>query len=267
MTRGAPRAGRRVSVAGARARARARAGVAAAAAFALTLTLGACTPSDGDTESSPAPSATARPVTQAEADRLAVARFNVYDERYVDLTASIPVEGQVLELDGTADMQAHEAYAQVTTGDDPPQHALLQWTQAGKALVPLAEDDPAVDGSTLPDPPPADGWQPAALVPEDPLDAILAVILSLASDRPENAQLLLQNGAEWVGTETYDDVEADVFTAPGSDGTNTGAIRYSVDERGVLHHVTADVGRDDLVEISLTPAEDPAEIPLIPALG
>lgn len=236
-------------------------GLVVAAATAL----GACTSGPDDAPSGSRDDAP-RAVTQDEADRLAVARFNVYDQHYVDLVATVPVEGQTLRLDGTADTQAHAASARVESSDG--QHALLQWTLAAKALYPVgAADDPGLDPADLPDPTalPADGWTVAGLGPDDPLDAALVVILNLASDRPENAQLLRQNGAQRVGTQEIDGTAVDVFTAPAATGGSDDRVRWFVDDQGVLHRVEADVGRDVPLVVDLTPSQA-TEVPVIDAL-
>ncbi|MFD4959557.1 hypothetical protein [Microbacterium sp. NPDC058389] len=221
----------------------------------------ACT-ADGSAPSASASasaSATAspRPVSGDEAERLAVARLRAYEARVMALEARVPVADDTLQLTGRVDLRAHDATAVVETGDG--RWALLQWTQHGKALVPLAGEP---DG--LPDPP-ADGWQVTGLVPDEPLDGALTVVLSLASDRAENPLLLRQNGAQFVRADTVDGVDVDVFLAPGADERTDPRIRYWVDAEGLLRRVDADTGYDDPLVITLTPVTD-AAVPVIPEL-
>lgn len=224
------------------------------AALSTITVLSACS-ADGSPH--PSPSSTPRPVTQQEAERLAVARFNTYDEHWVDVVARVPVAGETLSLTGRADMQAHEAMAVVKTRDG--RWALLQWTQAGKAVVSLPSEPVG-----LPDPP-ADGWQVAPLSLDQPLDSALAVILDLASDRPENPLLLRQNGARWIRSEHVDDTAVDVFIAPGTDEKPNELVRYAVDANGILRRVTAETGSTVPLTITLTRSKD-ERIPLIPQL-
>ena len=214
---------------------------------ALTTFLAACSSDDAP-----------RPVTQEEAERLALARMSVYDLGIADVELSVPVEDQTLRLQGLVDTQDHAGYALVTTQDDPPQHALLQWTLDDKAIA-------ATDATSLPAAPPGDGWTAAALVPADPLDSALLVTLNLASDRPENPLLLRQNGAMWAGTDTVDGRDVDVFLGPGDDGTTDERIRYLVDDDGTLLRVEADTGADDPLVIDLAPSAA-TDVPLVAAL-
>ena len=186
-----------------------------------------------------------RPVTDEEAQRLAVARLSMYDADVVDLDLTVPVDGQTLHLVGRADMREHTGYAKV---DD---EALLSWTLADKAVLPWTGE--------LPDQPPTDGWQTAAMDPSNPLDAALLTTLNLSSDRAENPLLLRQNGAQWVSSKDG----VDVFTAPGPDDKPNPAIRYSVDDKGVLHRVEADTGHDEPLVIVLEPSSS-TSVPALP---
>ncbi|PJI91126.1 hypothetical protein [Luteimicrobium subarcticum] len=243
---------------------------------AIAVALAGCTGSGpngggagGGGATTSAPAASARPVTSDEADRLAVARFDVWDQQWTDVDLRVPVQGDVLHLTGRADMRDHEAFAHVTSREGD---ALLQWTLTGKAVVPATGD------SLLPTPAPTSGWQAAAMVADDPLDAALVLTLNLASDRPENPVLLQQNGARWVGTGTVDGTEVDLFTAPAggaaTDGPTGGTadardnplVRYAVDAKGYLRQVTADTGASEPLVVTLTPSDDSTPIDLVPAL-
>ncbi len=228
---------------------------ALAAAFVVaTVALVGCTAPSPAAETSP----TQHPITQEESERLAIARFSVYDRQWVDIDARVPVDGDTLALRGRADMRAHAATAVVETGDG--RWALLQWTPEGKAIVELPAEP---DG--LPQPP-ATGWDAAVLDLGQPLDAALAVILELASDRPENPLLLRQNGARWVGSDEVDGAAVDVFIAPGGDEKVNELVRYWVDETGLLRRLVADTGGAEPLTVTLTPSEA-GVIPLVPELA
>jgi len=217
----------------------------------------ACTADGSAPSASASASASPRPVTADEAERLAVARLRAYEAHVMALEARVPVADDTLQLTGRVDLRTHEATAVVETGDG--QWALLQWTLNGKALVPLAGEP---DGLPAP---PAEGWQVTGLVPDEPLDGALAVVLSLASDRAENPLLLRQNGAQFVRSDTVDGSEVDVFLAPGADEHTDPRIRYWVDDEGLLRRVDADTGYDEPLVITLTPTKD-AAVPVIPQL-
>jgi hypothetical protein len=215
--------------------------------LALVLLLAGCTSSTGP-----------HPLTDDEAQRLSLARFSMYDAGFVDLAMTVPIDGQTLQLDGRADLVAHEAYAGVTTNDSPPRHALLQWTLTNKAIAETQD-------AGLPAQPPTTGWQAAAMVPGDPLDNALLLTLNLGADRPENPLLLQQSPARWLRSDTVDGTDVDVFEVPASGGSRT-VVRYWVDEDGTLHRVDADTGRPNPLVIDLHPSDDTDAIPLIEAL-
>ncbi|MBD5784669.1 hypothetical protein IF650_00615 [Cellulosimicrobium terreum] len=206
----------------------------------------------------------ARPVTTEEAERLAVARFGAWETQLVDLAMTVPVEDQTLHVTGRVDLRDHAGYAVVETGDDPPRHALLQWTLEGKGVRETSGEEPPAE---LPD----DGWQVAAMAPGDPLDTALRLALNLGSDRPENPVLLRQNGARWVGTTEVDGPDGpqqvDVFTGPGPDGGPSDLVRYAVDDAGTLHRVDADTGQDAPLVIELSPADRDEPVPVLPDLA
>ncbi|MFF2371386.1 hypothetical protein [Agromyces sp. NPDC058110] len=228
-----------------------------AAVLALVALLTGCTASSPSP--APTPSETERPVTQEESERLAVARFRVYEQQRVRLSATVPVDGQVLHLDGRADMRAHEATAAVDAGDG--RWALLQWTLSGKAVQEVAAE-PDLDAA-LPD----GEWTTAPLVADDPLDSALAFVLNLASDRPENPLLLRQNGALLIGGDEVDRVEVDVYVAPGQDERVNRLVTYAVDRDGLLRRVVAQTGGSEPLVVVLEPDASEAVIPLVPDLA
>ncbi|GAB3754606.1 hypothetical protein GCM10028864_34520 [Microlunatus parietis] len=192
-----------------------------------------------------------RPLTMAEAERFAVVRFNNYDRRYVPFTLRLTVRGQPFFLTGRVDFRDQLGYANFLSDGRPPRNFLLQWTMRQKASL-------QVTGGALPMRPPAGPWR---VEPTDPersgLDAALALLLSLADDRPENALLLRQNGAQWVGEDNVDGVRVDRITGPGTDNRPSDRLTYLVDDLGRLHRLVAKVATDpDPVVINVSP--DPA---------
>lgn len=78
----------------------------------------------------------------------------------------------------------------------------------------------------------------------------LAVIFSLGADRPENAQLLRQSDARYLGVEEVDGEEMSVFRLPSVDGTSTATTRMWLDADGGLRRL--DAGDDEKLVIVLT---------------
>lgn len=227
------------------------------AALAVTVAVGpvAC----GDAEpATTAETAAPRALTADEADQLAVTRFNNYDRGTVPFRLQVEDAGATYVLEGRVDFREHIGFAVVeANGTAAP--AWMQWTFKKKAVHDASS-------ATLPETPPAGGWQLGVMTEKSNLDVALALLLNLAADRPENPMLLRQNGARWHGVEEIDSVELDKFTGPGSDGRPSDRITYYVDDDGRLHRVLARVPTSDQpAVITLLPGES-AEVRAIPAL-
>jgi hypothetical protein len=95
-----------------------------------------------------------------------------------------------------------------------------------------------------PESPPGSDWHRRPLrTSGSSLDSSLLIALGLGSDRPDNAALLPQNGAAWVGQDQVGDHQVDVMTGPAArakPGT-AGNVRYWIDVDGTMHRVQASV--------------------------
>lgn len=193
----------------------------------LTLSGAACSTAEPSPTATSA--ATRRPLTSTEADRFAVARFNNYSRGGAPVEVRVPLEGGVATITGAVDFRTHRGYGIVDQGTGSGRtRGLIAWSFGGVGVHTLS-------GATLPSALPPTGWQARPLDQRSPLDATLTVLLNLAQDRPDNPQLLRQNGAEWVGSTTLDGVEVDLFTAtPAASG---GALTYYLDSSGLIHRV------------------------------
>jgi hypothetical protein len=69
------------------------------------------------------------------------------------------------------------------------------------------------------------------------LQRALVALMKLSADRPENPQLLVNNDARYLGTETIDGHALDVFTGPRVDGD--GSVR-DADDVGTRYVLAAD---------------------------
>jgi hypothetical protein len=166
--------------------------------------------SGGSPAAKPSASATARPLTTDEANRLAVMRFRVYQATglHFSVTGLSSSQGS-LSVNGDVDYQAQLGYAEVSGAGST---ATAQWDPSQVVLW-LGTGD----GTTAPVAPPAD---PATPRPIDPtssaFDALMLVMIQLGQDRPDNAQLLQQNGARWLRSDTVNGTKVDVFDGPRS---------------------------------------------------
>lgn len=253
----------RVAAASAR-RSRRTGGIALAVAALVALT--ACsTGSPDDANSSEAASvapelAGARPLTQPEAEQLAVTRFRNFDAGTRAMTATIPArrdgEAFTLTVSGWVDFATHRGYATLSETDASERRTklgLLLWSTENLAIRMTPVD-------TAPLPVPTDGWSSQALNPEDSaLSTALLLALNLGADRPENPQLLLQSDAVWIGTGGVDGVDTTVFVGPSATASDeAGALpgghgldsrsRYHVDKTGLLMRFDTRIG--DSVEWS-----------------
>ncbi|MFI0939605.1 hypothetical protein [Streptomyces sp. NPDC021020] len=242
---------------------RARTALAAVLGAAL-LPLAACTHSGGR----PQPA----PLTGQQAEALALTRFTNYRAGTAHVTATVPLPGSRVVLDARLDWRAHTGYGllrDATPGAARHWQHLLRWD---RTTVAAHFDWPG----KAPAKPPADGWSPER--PLDPhtstVDTALALLLGLAADRPDNAQLLVRSGAARIGAATVGGRPVTEYAgpsapgAPSSTGPGTpsaaagGRTRYWIDSAGLLRRFAARLpGSPGWTTADLTapyPAADPA---------
>ena len=95
-------------------------------------------------------------------------------------------------------------------------------------------------------PRPQTGWSTTALSGQDSaLATAQLVLLGIGQDRPENPQLLLQNGAKWLKSATIDNKKVDVMSGPLAEGATVSNLRYWVDHSGTLLRLQARLGGQD----------------------
>jgi hypothetical protein len=200
-------------------------------------------------------------MTSAQADLLALARFNDYQSGVSAIDAELPVSGQEFTLDGRIDWRNHLGYATLASSvQQGGGTELLQWTPNGIA----------VRGNwtgPLPATPPADGWTVRAWQQGADLDSALQLILDLAADRPENAQLLQQSGAGVMREANIGGEHVTVFAGPPeTQGSPTSHTRYWIADNGTLRRFEALIdGSTTWTEVDITPGSAPA-VPQIPGM-
>ncbi|HWV49485.1 MAG TPA: hypothetical protein VN035_08520 [Microbacterium sp.] len=206
--------------------------IAAVAALLAVLVLAGC---------QSALSETGEPLTIEQSELLAQTRFQV--------AASGP---HVIEISiGAADDVDHLAY-EVTY--DPAVHAAWGTLHRGPSDL-AVEEQVAFSPDTYAQL--AEGrWMTGAIASAP--SPVLSVVFALSADRPENAQLLRQSDARYLGATDVDGEQLQVFRMPSSDGSGGATTRLWLDEDGTMRRL--DAGDDETLVISFTD-EDPQPAP------
>ncbi|WP_229877377.1 hypothetical protein [Streptomyces bluensis] len=184
-----------------------------------------------------------RALTSDEANRLAITRFRNYEARGRAVTITVPGTAGGLTVTGSVDYRSKLGYGVVHgTGRDTSSDGLIEWTATSVFVHPMANAPAHAPAS-----PPRSGWYSRPLQSSgSALDTSLAIALKLGSDRPDNAELLPQNGATWWGRDQVDGHRVDVMTGPSSPGRSgtAGNVRYWIGSDGTMYRVRASVSSE-----------------------
>jgi hypothetical protein len=184
-----------------------------------------------------------RTLTMDEANRLAITRFRNYEAHGRAVTITVPGSVGGLIVTGSVDYQSKLGYGVVRgTGRDTSSDGLSEWMAASVFVHPMANAPAHAPAS-----PPRSGWYGRPLQSSgSSLDSSLAIALSLGSDRPDNAELLPQNGATWLGQDQVDGHRVDIMTGPSSGDLagKAGSVRYWVGSDGTMYRVRVSVGSE-----------------------
>ncbi|MFD8546887.1 hypothetical protein [Streptomyces sp. NPDC059649] len=184
-----------------------------------------------------------RALTADEANRLAITRFRNYAAHGRAVTITVPGTAGGLTVTGSVDYQGKLGYGVVHgTGRDTSSDGLIKWTPTSVSVHPMANAPARAPAS-----PPRSAWYSRPLLSSgSALDSSLTIALKLGSDRPDNAQLLPQNGAAWWGRDQVDGHRVDVMTGPSSPGRSgtAGNVRYWVGPDGTMYRVRVSVGSE-----------------------
>ncbi|WP_435861599.1 hypothetical protein [Streptomyces milbemycinicus] len=187
-------------------------------------------------------------LTSDQANRLAVTRFLNYQAGGRAVTIEVPGTAGGLTITGSIDYRGKIGYGVVRgTGRDTSSDGLIQWTATTVFVHPMT-DPPA----KAPARPPGSGWVSRPLQKYgSSLDSSLTIALKLGSDRPDNAELLPQNGAAWVGEDRLDGHQVDIMTGPSAarttgartttDTAGADAVRYWIGSDGTMYRVRVGV--------------------------
>lgn len=184
-----------------------------------------------------------RALTPDEVNRLAITRFLNYQAGGRAVRVSVPGTAGGLTVTGSVDYRARVGYGVVRgTGRDTSSDGLIEWTAATVLVHPLANAPAAAPAE-----PPASGWYGRPLrTAGSALDSALAIALGLGSDRPDNAELLPQNGAAWLGRDRVRGHRVDIMAGPRARaGAGTpGTVRYWIASDGTMDRVQAGVASE-----------------------
>ncbi len=184
-----------------------------------------------------------RALTSDEVNRLAIARFRNHEAGGRAVTITVPTTGGGLVITGSIDYRAKLGYGVVRgTGRDTSSNGLIQWNTTTVFVHPMVNIPAEAPAS-----PPESDWHRRPLqTAGSSLDSSLLIALNLGSDRPDNAELLPQNGAAWVGQDQVGEHKVDVMSGPSArarPGT-AGNVRYWIGSDGTMHRVQADVASE-----------------------
>ncbi|MBE1877856.1 hypothetical protein [Myceligenerans pegani] len=156
-----------------------------------------------------------RPVTVAEAERLANVRFRNFDAGSRKVTAMYTDQGHEVTLKGWFDYTTHTGYGLVSADGRPS--ARVVWD--GRVIATTSGDRLGKPQTSL------DGWRVGKLDPlSSPLAVVLTVLAGLGADRPENPLLIRQGGALWLREDAVGERPVTVFAGPVSPGGGDEAI-------------------------------------------
>ena len=180
-----------------------------------------------------------RSLSASEADRLAVMRYRNYQLHGRSVLLTVPTVAGTLTVRGSVDFRAHVGYGVIKgSGQSAATRGLVQWTLRSIIEHPLADA-----AATAPAVPPTSGWIGRPLTPTaSALDAALVLVMNLAANRPDNAQLLVQDGASWLRSATIRSSPVDVFAGPSPSGRAEphaahASLRYWIAREGTLYRV------------------------------
>ncbi|HWA65501.1 MAG TPA: hypothetical protein VG899_03925 [Mycobacteriales bacterium] len=201
--------------------------VAAAVVIPIVLTHGG---NDGSYTGGP------RPVTAAEAERLATMRVTNFEAVGVAFHANVAAAQGSVTVNGDVDFHTLTGYGEVSSKNaasytiewNPSR--LIAWRSSGR---------PTAAPAALPVTPPRE----RALSPSTSgVDTVLALLLGLGESRPDDAGQVRQDGARWLRTATLDGETVDVMQGPSAKGAGHGSdtsLDFWVDRTGHLLRVDA----------------------------
>lgn len=186
-----------------------------------------------------------RPVTQAEAEKLATMRVKIYNAGGVHFHTSLQSLGDALLVDGDVDYKDGLGFAEASTAAES---LSLLWSAKGiKTWV------DAKGATTTPPKLPTGQAKGRALTPTgSSIDALLSTMLRLAQPKNDSVTEIQTNGALWLRTDAVGKTKVDVFKGPSVAGS--AAPIYWLDSEGNLLRFEIGFASDVLTSIELSTA-------------
>jgi hypothetical protein len=172
-----------------------------------------------------------RPLTEDEANQFAVTRFRNYEAKGVKFSAVLPSAAGQVSLTGYLNFRASVGYALVRpVTASQTEVGLVQWNVDTRILWSGEYSGSTPQPQLPPIPGKAGGISPAT----SSVDAALAILLALGSDRPDNPQLLRQSDARWVRADAIKETPVVVVRGPSAEPGGSSRTLYWINEQGQL---------------------------------
>lgn len=211
-------------------------------------------------EPAPAPTASVenpQALTDDQAETLAAMRFRNYSSGIVGFEALLLSQEGDVTLHGWLDFANRTGYARATPVGSGS--FLVAWDAANVAFLDVEPGE-----GPPPEQAPPGAWQTVPLdVAASDLTRLLAALLILSEDRPENAQLLRQNGARFLGEETLDGVPVERFSGVSAQQVAGGEADLSTQfwlEDGLLVQFAIRLSGPDLSTVTFDREQDAPDI-------
>lgn len=210
----------------------------AALCAAAGLTLSAC----GDSAPKVVPK---RPITQAEAEKIATMRVKIFKAGGVHFHTTLQSVDTPLLIDGDVDYKQGLGFAEASTAAES---ITMLWSAKG-----LQVWSDKVGAVTTPAKIPTGDAKGRALTPTgSSTDAVLSTMLKLAQPKNDSVTEIQTNGALWLRTDKVGETPVDVFKGPAAAGV--AAPVYWLDADGNLLRLEIGFSSDVLTSIDVSTA-------------
>ncbi|QOR71080.1 hypothetical protein IM660_01830 [Ruania alkalisoli] len=183
------------------------------------------------------------PLTIPQSEQLAAARFGLSNAGLFAATVTLGEPDSVDRFTAEITVDPDRLYAWGTLARGPDSLAVEEQVQLTEGAIAVLRDG---------------RWQ---VQDQTQLLNQLRIVFALVSDRPENAQLLRQSDARYLGGAGLDGVEMSVYLLPTLDGSG-GASRLWLNSEGLIRRL--DSGDDQFViQVGAgVPTSEPTDGPL-----
>ncbi len=229
-----------------------------------------------------------RPVTAAEATRLAAVRVTNYTSGHAGISVTIGAGKTAVRMTGWVDWRQPLIYLNSVGATAGPDDGILQAIPGVVAARPGLYRPPATNGKqygpypTPPVPAPPTGWQVRPIETGSAIDTMITLLFAMRAAHSDSATGIAAIGTKLVGTDEINGVHVDVMdgaAVPPLTGAATptpsasalpfaaegGQVRYWVDDKSRVLRVEALVNPTTTLQIDFNRADptDPSPIELL----